>query len=387
MILNYGKQSIDQKDINSVVKVLKSDWLTQGPKVEKFEKKLNQYFGSQYCSVVANGTSALFLTGLVLNWKPEDIILTSPITFLATVNSIEYQGATPDFVDINKDDYTIDLNMLESKITKYKKANKKIKAVIGIDYAGHPCDWKSLRFLADKFDLQLINDNCHALGATYNNSKKYSTKYADVVIQSYHPVKNITTGEGGAILTNNKNIHKKIINLRSHGMIKEKRKLLKNDGDWYYEMHELGYNFRISDIQCALGISQLNKLNYFVKTRREIAKKYNSFFSKDDRLIIPYVSKNVEHAYHLYPLQIKFSNLNITKKTYFYLLKQTGINLQVHYIPVHIQPYYKKKYGFKNNDYKNSITFYKNTFSLPIYPKLKLSEKKYIIKEIIDNLD
>ena len=156
---------------------------------------------------------------------------------------------------------------------------------------------------------------------------------------------------------------------------------------WYYEMHELGYNFRISDIQCALGISQLNKLNNFVKTRRETAKKYNSFFSKDDRLIIPYVSKNAEHAYHLYPLQIKFSNLNITKKKYFYLLKQKGINLQVHYIPVHIQPYYKKKYGFKNNDYKNSINFYKNTFSLPIYPKLKLSEKKYIIKEIIDNLD
>ena len=386
MPFNYGKHYISNKDIQSVIKVLKSDWLTQGPYIRKFEKNLNKYFGGKYCSVVSNGTSALFLTGLALGWRPGDIIITTPITFLATVNSIEYQGATPDFVDINAINYNIDLNKLEEKIIKYKKENKKIKAVIAVDFAGHPCDWKSLRYLANKFNFKLINDNCHALGATYFKSKKYSTKYADVVTQSFHPVKNITTGEGGAILTNDKKFYEKVKILRTHGITKNKKNLLKNDGGWYYEMHELGYNFRISDFQCALGISQLNRLDFFIKKRRDIAKKYNNYFSKNEKLQIPYVEKNVEHAFHLYPLLIDFDSLNISKKQYYNLLKKNGINLNVHFIPIHTQPYYKKKYGFRNKDYINSLNFYKNTFSLPIYPQLKSFETSYIAKIIINNL-
>ena len=317
MRFSYGKQTIDSEDIRSVIKVLKSDWLTQGPSTKEFEKKLNQYFGGKYCSVVSNGTNALFLAGLSLNWQKNDIVITSPLTFLASVNAIVYNNATPDFVDINSKDFLIDINKLEDKIKKYKKQNKKIKAVIGVDFAGQPCDWKSLRYLANKHNFYLINDNCHALGAMYYKSKKYAPKYADIVTQSFHPVKNITTGEGGSIITNNKIIDDRIKILRTHGMIKDKKLLLNNHGPWYYEMQELGYNFRISDIQCALGISQLKKLDFFVKKRNYVADKYNKLFKNDDRLILPKVNKNVYHAYHLYSLQIKFDSTKINKQKYF----------------------------------------------------------------------
>ena len=204
-MLSYGRQSIDQSDINSVTEILKGDWLTQGPITEKFENNLKSYFGTKYCCAVSNGTAALHLSGIALEWKEEDIIITSPITFLASANCILYSRATPDFVDIDPISYTINPNQLEEKLKLYQNKGKKVKAVIGVDYAGHPCDWKALRQLANKYELQLINDNCHALGAEYYNDIKYAGKYADVITQSYHPVKHITTGEGGSILTNASN--------------------------------------------------------------------------------------------------------------------------------------------------------------------------------------
>ena len=232
-MISYGKQTVDQQDIDAVVNVLRSDWLTQGPAVKTFESDLRKYFGAKYASSVSNGTAALHLTGIALGWKPGDIIITVPITFLASANSIIFSGATPDFVDIDKETYTIDPKKLEAKILKYESQGKKVKAVIAVDYAGHPCDWKSLRKIADRFDIQLINDNCHAMGASYFGDKHYAVKYADIVTQSYHPVKNFTTGEGGAVLTNNSSYAKKIDILRTHGMTKDSSLLEKNDGPWH----------------------------------------------------------------------------------------------------------------------------------------------------------
>lgn len=256
--------------------------------------------------------------------------------------------------------------------------------MVAVDYAGHPCDWKSLRTLADKYKFQLVNDNCHALGALYNNNIGYAVEYADMVNLSFHPVKHITTGEGGAVLTNNSELNEKVKILRTHGMTKDENYLERNDGPWYYEMHLLGFNYRITDFQCALGISQLKKLDYFLEERRKIAFYYDQLFSDDERFMIPKVKENVKHAYHLYPLQVKFNEINTTKTELFLKLKTNNIFCQVHYIPVHLQPYYKKNYGFKTGDYPVSEMFYQNEISLPIYPSLEKEDVEYIVNTIKD---
>jgi len=375
---SYGRQCIDKEDIQSVVNILESDMLTQGPAVKLFENALCKKFGSAYCSVVTNGTAALHLTGLASNWQQNDTILTTPITFLATANCILYSKATPDFVDIEPDTYTIDVNKLEDKIKNYVQKGINIKAVIGVDYAGHPCDWESLRVLADKYEFQLINDACHAIGAKYHDNEQYPMSYADIAVYSFHPVKNITTGEGGAVLTNNKKIYEKILKLRTHG--------LERKSDWYYEMHELGYNYRITDFQCALGISQLKKLGHFIKQRQFIAKYYDEKFAKAEHFIIPKKSPYANHAYHLYPLQIRFDTVEMSKEELLYRLKLKNIFCQVHYIPIHLQPFYQKKFGFKINDFPIAEHFYKQEMSLPVHPLLKKNDLKYITDTIMEIL-
>jgi len=381
-MIGYGKQTIDDNDIKEVISVLKSSLLTQGPNIEKFEFVLSKKFGSKYCSVLTNGTAALHLTGMVLGWRSGDIIITSPLTFLATANSILYSGAIPDFVDINPISYTIDVNKLEEKIKKYYSNGKTVKAIIGVDYAGHPCDWKGIKSIADEYDIQLINDNCHALGARYDKNESYAVKYADIVTQSYHPVKHITTGEGGAILTNNSLIDERIKYLRSHGMIKSKKKLKKNDGPWYYEMHEIGFNYRITDFQCALGINQLKKLDRFIKKRKAIARKYNNSFKNIKFLTTPKIADNIDHAYHLYPIQIDFGKTKFDKKHFFKLMGKNGISLQVHYIPIHLQPFYQNNFKFKQGDFPVAENFYLKEVSLPIYPDLLPSEQNLIIRSL-----
>ena len=386
-VYSYGKQTISEDDIAAVAEILKSDWLTQGSTIQKFEAALNNKFGSKYASVVANGTAGLHLIALGLEWQKNDIVITSPITFLASANCAIYVGAVADFVDIDSSSYTIDPNKLEDKLKQYSAQNKKVKAVVAVDYAGHPCDWDSLTTLKEKYGFQLVNDYCHSLGAEYKNDIQYAVKYADAVNLSFHPVKHITTGEGGAVLSDNEKLDKRIKMLRTHGMTKDETLLEKNDGPWYYEMHEPGFNYRITDFQCALGISQLNKLDGFLKKRRAIAEYYHNALSDSEVIIPPKVSEKVKHAYHLYPIQILFDKTKISKKDFYFSLKEKNILLQVHYVPVHLQPFYRKKFGFTKGDFPIAEKFYDQEFSIPMHPNLDTDDLDYITRTIIETIE
>ena len=385
-MISYGRQSISRADIDAVVEVLRSDNLTQGRAVEQFEDALQTHFGSSYACAVTNGTAALHLTGLALGWQPTDVVITSPITFLATANCIVYAGATPDFADIDPTTYTIDPNCVEERLKHHYAKGNKVKAVIGVDYAGHPCDWSGLRALADKYDFQLVNDNCHALGASYKDQKEYAVSYADVVTQSYHPVKHITTGEGGAVLTNQRDIYEKVRLLRTHGIEKDPQNLNNHEGPWYYQMHDIGFNYRITDIQCALGRSQLLRLDDFVEKRRKIAAKYDRFFKQSEVATPPLTANDIIHSYHLYPLQINFGTIRLSKSALFDVMESEGIRLQVHYIPVHWQSYYQRHYQFDRQQFPNSVEFYTREVSLPIYPDLSESEQDKVIKTLANHL-
>jgi UDP-4-amino-4,6-dideoxy-N-acetyl-beta-L-altrosamine transaminase len=385
---SYGRQTISDDDIAAVIETLKSDWLTQGPTVAKFEKALCEKFGSSFTSVVSNGTAGLHLIALALGWKKDDVVITSPITFLASANCAVYVGATPDFVDIDSVSYTLDPNKLEEKLKMYSDQNKKVKAVVAVDFAGHPCDWSALKTLQEKYDYQLVNDYCHSLGAEYKSDFQYAAKFADVVNLSFHPVKHITTGEGGAILSNSIELNNRIQIFRTHGMIKDEELLVeKNNGPWYYEMQELGFNYRLTDFQCALGLSQVKKLDGFLEKRRKIARFYDNEFKNDERLIIPKVSEHAKHAYHLYPLQIKFNTIKASKKEFFARLKSKKILGQVHYIPIHLQPFYRNIYGFKFGDFPIAERFYAFEISIPMYPALEDEDLSYITATIIETLN
>ena len=379
-MLNYARHFIDNKNIQQVIKVLKYKNITQGKEVAKFEEILSKSFGAKDVAVLSNGTAALHLSGIVLGWKPGDVVLTTPITFASTANSIIYSGATVDFVDIDKNTYNIDINLLEEKIKKYRKKKIKIKSVIAVDYAGNPCDWKSLSYLSKKYSFSLINDNCHAIGAKYLNSLKYAVKYADLVTHSYHAVKNITTGEGGSVLSKNKYLINKIKLLRTHGL--NYYKGLRSDNLSSYDMQTLGFNYRITDFQCALGISQLKKLNKFIKKRREIANLYNKEFKDDLRFIIPKETKNNYHAYHIYPLLINFNKIKISKRLLYQKMLKVKIRLQNHYLPIYRHSYYRNKFNFYLREFPKSENFYKKQISLPVFYDLKNTEILKVIKSI-----
>ena len=371
-MINYGKQSIDNIDIKSVIKTLKSKFLTQGPLVEKFELELKKSLKSKYATVVNNGSSALITVGKILEWKKGDLIAVPPITFLSSVNAIEHCGARPIFVDICLKDYCMDPDKLENFLKKDKK--KKIKAAIVVDYGGQPAQWDKFKRLKKKYGISLINDNCHAFGSSIKKDHGYGVKYADFVTLSFHPVKVITTGEGGAILTNNLSFDNRAKIYRSHGMLRKKNE------HWNYKMDILGYNFRLPDINCAIGISQIKKLKKFVKKRVEISRFYDLFFSDKLKFITPPQILNHQNSYHLYPLRINLKKVNKSKIQIIKEFFKKKIKVQVHYIPVNMQPYYKKKYGFKKKNFPNSIKFYENTLSLPIYYDLNLKKLNYIKK-------
>lgn len=354
--LPYGKQFIDNDDIDAVCDVLKSPYITQGPIIEKFEKAIAKYCGAKYAVAFNSGTSALHGAYFALGLKKGDEMITSPNTFVASSNAGLYLGANVKFGDIELKTGNLDV----SKI----KARNNTKLMTPVHYSGNPVDLKEL---SEIDNVKIIEDGAHALGAEYENKKIGSLKYSEMAMFSFHPVKHITTGEGGIIVTNDEEYYKKLQLFRSHGITKENL-INEPDGDWYYEMHELGFNYRITDIQCALGLSQLNKLDSFVKSRRRIAKIYDEIFEDNPYFDVTIQKENSKSAYHLYPILLK-DNLISHKNEIFAKLRLNGLGVQVHYIPVYKQPYYQKL-GFKRDECPVCEEFYKKEISIPMYPTL-----------------
>ena len=369
----YGRQWIDDDDIRAVVKVIKSDWLTQGPTIKEFETALCIYTGARYTVAVSSGTAALHIACLAAGIKTGDEIITTPMTFVASANCALYCGAMPIFADIEKCTANIDPVQIEKKISK------KTRMIIPVHFAGHPCEMKEISAMAKKNNLLVIEDAAHALGAKYCGSKIGSCRYSDMTTLSFHPVKHITTGEGGAVLTNRRDLYEKLLVLRTHGITKNNL-VNKPDGEWYYEMQQLGYNYRITDIQAALGISQLKKLDKFVKRRREIAEIYRSGFKNNPYFDMPAEKGYAYSSYHIFPIKLK-NNLAGKRKEIFSEFRRNGIGAQVHYIPVYRHPYYKNL-GYKSKDYPNTEDFYSREISIPLYPLMKNSDVRYVIKKI-----
>ncbi len=379
-MINYGKQSIDQDDINAVVESLKSDWLTQGPKIKEFENYLANYCQVKYAVAVSNGTAALHLANLALGVSRNIKVVTTPVTFLATANSVIYAGGDPIFSDISNKAFTLDPESLENEIQN----NKDIKGIINVHLGGNTSNIEEIKRVADKYNLWVIEDSCHALGGTWKDKngalrKVGDCSFSDIATFSFHPVKQITTGEGGAITTNNSEIYERLLKLRTHGMIKDSSLINNNEGGWYYEMQELGYNYRITDFQAALGIEQLKKNDKWQKMRRRLVSVYDEEFESLDQITPQnHPDKNLCYSYHLYIVQCE-------KRLELYnYLKKNKINTQVHYIPIHLQPYYQKKYGYKVGDFPNAESYYDNALSLPLYPGLNSDDQKKVISTIKD---
>jgi UDP-4-amino-4,6-dideoxy-L-N-acetyl-beta-L-altrosamine transaminase len=357
-MIPYGKQSIDEDDINLVVDALKSDYLTTGPKVKEFEEELAKKLNFKFVVAVSSGTAALHLSSIVL-LNQGDKVITTPNSFLATSNSIIYQKAKPIFVDIS-DNGLIDLDLVEEKLQK-----EKIKALYLVSFSGHPLDDEKVKYLKEKYKVKILYDNSHFIGK--------DNGICDIATYSFHPVKHITTFEGGAIATNDEKIYKKLLMLRNHGIYKD------SSYPWEYKMVELGYNYRLSDVACAVGLSQLKKLDYFQNRRHEISKYYHVNLPKN---ITPLYAYNKNSSYHLFVVRYSFKNFE-EKAKFFNEMRKKGIALQYHYIPINSQPFYQKKgYKFSKKEFPKMNRYYLEAFSLPIYPSLTQKEQQYVIENL-----
>ena len=378
--IHYGKQHITTEDIDSVVETLQSDFLTQGPKIVEFETAFATYVGAKYAVAVANGTAALHLSTLALGVNEKHKVITTPITFAASANCVRFCGGEVDFVDIAPDSYLLDLKKLEEKLEQVPKGT--YTGIISVDFAGYPVNMEELRKIANKYNLWIIEDSCHAPGGYFIDSKGEKQfcgngKFADLTVFSFHPVKHIATGEGGMITTNSKELYDKLLLLRTHGITKNTDLLQENHGGWYYEMQELGYNYRLTDIQAALGVSQLKRADEGLKRRQKIAQRYDEAFQNRKEIIMPKVETNYFHAYHLYVIQVE-DRLGL-----YNYLKDSNIFTQVHYEPVHLQPYYRQ-FGNKCGDMPVAEEYYKHCLSLPMYPTLTAEEQDFVIKEVLE---
>jgi len=383
-IMPYGHQWLDDSDIEEVIKVLKSDWLTQGPKVKEFESALAHYCGAKYAVAFSSGTAALHGAYFVAGISKGDEIITSPITFAATSNAALFLGAKPVFSEIEEETANIDVNLIREKITQ------KTKAIVPVHFAGQPVDMDELLAIAKKDGLFVIEDACHALGSTYKRRKVGSL--SDLTVFSFHPVKNITTGEGGAVLTNQEDLYEKLMMFRHHGITKNPEKFVNNESafshhasrltpranPWYYEMHYLGSNYRLTDFQCALGLSQLKKLDDFVTKRREIVNQYNQAF-KEVEEIEPLTEKPDRFsAWHIYVIKLRLEKLKKTRREIFDYLRNKGIGVQVHYLPVYWHPYYQRL-GYRNGLCPTAEDYYERAITLPLYPSISDSEIRWVI--------
>lgn len=384
----YGRQHITDEDIQSVVNVLKSDFLTQGPQIAEFEAAFANYIGCKYAVAVANGTAALHLSALALNIQAGDKIITTPITFAASANCVRYCGGDIVFADIDPKTYLLDINHVRKLLQDSPKGT--YKGIIPVDFAGAPVNLEELRKLADEYDLWIIEDACHAPGGYFIDTKGIrqncgNGNYADLAIFSFHPVKHIACGEGGMITTNDEELYKKLLLLRTHGITKEKDLFQNsigfasgNQGEtypaWYYEMQELGYNYRLTDFQAALGLSQLKRAKKGLKRRKEIAQRYFEAF-KDQSFIKGQSGNSEKHAFHLYIIEVE-NRLGLYK-----YLRQQQIFAQIHYIPVHLMPYYRDL-GWEEGDLPHAEKYYQYCLSLPMYPTLSDEEQDFVVNNI-----
>lgn len=365
-MIPYGKQTIDQDDIQAVVDVLKSDFLTTGPKIAEFEQTVADYVGAKYAVAISNGTSALHAACFAAGIGPGDEVITTPLTFAASANCVLYCGGTPVFADVDPKTYNIDPEDIRRKITD------RTKAIIAVHLAGQPCDMDAIHSIAHEYGLIVIEDGAHALGSVYKGKKVGSL--SDMTTFSFHPVKPITTGEGGMIVTDNEEFYKKMALFRSHGITRDDSMMTRNDGPWFYQQFDLGYNYRITDIQCALGCSQMKKLDRFLARRKEIVARYKEAFADCDNIITPYQLSDTESGWHLYIVQVK----NCDRRQVFEAMREKGIGVNVHYIPVYMHPYYQE-HGYENVHCANAEEIYSHIISLPLYPGLTSEQQDYVI--------
>lgn len=375
----YGKQWIDEDDIESVVEVLRGDYLTTGPKINEFESKIAEYTGAKYVVTFSNGTAALHAACFAAGIGKDDEVITTPITFAASANCVLYVGGKPVFADICPKTYNIDPSEIKRKITH------QTKAIIPVDFTGQPCDIDKIMEIAKEHNLTVIEDASHSIGATYKGRKVGTL--ADMTTFSFHPVKNITTGEGGAVTTDKREYFEKLILFRTHGITRDEKKLNnKGEGSWFYEQQILGYNYRMTDIQAALGISQLKKLDIFLDIRRKYANQYNAELKKIDGLVIPYQDKNSNSAWHIYVIQLDREKLKVNRGQFFRELQDRGIGPNVHYIPVYYHPYYREL-GYEKGLCPKAEALYERMITIPLFAKMSLEDVDYvnsIIKETID---
>ncbi|MCX7920749.1 MAG: UDP-4-amino-4,6-dideoxy-N-acetyl-beta-L-altrosamine transaminase [Clostridia bacterium] len=376
--LPYGQQWIDEDDIQAVVETLRSTHLTTGPKIKEFEDKLAAYVEAKYAVAISNGTAALHAACFAAGITEGDEVITSPITFAASANCALYMGAKPVFADIDPKTYNIDPEDIRRKITN------KTKAIIPVHFTGQSCDMEQISRIAEEYGLVVIEDAAHALGAEYKG-KKVGT-LGDMATFSFHPVKHITTGEGGAITTNDEALYKKLMLFRTHGITREKDIMINNEGPWYYEQHYLGYNYRITDIQASLGVSQLAKLNKFLQKRIEYIEQYNAAFKNIEGVITPYQISEAQSAWHLYIIQLELEKLKVGRKEIFEELVRRNIGVNVHYIPVYFHPYYRNL-GYQRGICPEAERLYERIITLPLFPKMGNEDVEYVIKNVIDIVD
>jgi len=386
-MIPYGRQDISQADIDAVIEVLRSDFLTQGPMVPRFEEAVAQYCGAQHGVAVSSATSALHIACLALDLGPGDWLWTSPNTFVASANCALYCGAKVDFVDIDPRSYNMSVESLKEKLIQSEKEGRLPKIVMPVHFAGQPCDMQAIHALSQQYGFKIIEDASHAIGASYNNIKVGSCTHSHITIFSFHPVKIITTSEGGMAMTNDAALANRMRRLRTHGIAIDKELMhLRPDNEiWNYQQIELGFNYRMTDIQAALGISQMTRLDEFVKRRHEIATRYNEAM-KALPVITPWQAPEMYSSYHLYPIRIRQEESNKTQRQVYDALWQNGVAANLHYIPVHRQPYYESL-GFKAGDFPAAEQFHRDVISIPMYSTLDLKQQEAVIEALASSLE